>query len=327
MYYLNLYIIKKLGFTFFISLITIKFIMSSGVLFKLFNKRTNLYNIGEILLLMSPEILSLAIPLSLLIATMLTYNRLNNDGELTAMRSGAISMWQIISPPLFLSIFCTAICLVLQFQINPKAKYQLRSKLKSIALEKPALFIKPQENTELFPKQFIYIDSKKGEKLKGIFIKIFDDKQRITQAISAESGSIFYNKKKHQINIPLNKVTILSYKYNNDALTPSITRLNAQKWTFSHQIFNSNTNLIKRDKHLTLKELLVTYQLLKDDDITKKNKLTFQIHKKIALALSPLALVMLSLAVGLKRGRRENKSDNITNRPFSTHLLFHRCFI
>ena len=282
------------------------FILMSGIIFKLFNKGATFYNIGEIILLITPESLSFSMPLALLVATMLTYSRLSSDSELTAMRSSGINMWQIISPPLLLSIIIAIICFFLQFYLIPNCKYELRTKIKSIALENPSLFIMPEESVRIFNNQFIYVDKKDGNQLTGVFIKIFDKNERIIQTINAKSGSILYNKENHRINLPLQQVTILNYKYTENR-PPSIVRLNAEKWQFIHQIQGNQQPLLKRDKYLDLGGILVRHRLLNEQKSPKKNQdfLAFQIHKKMALSLSALALVMISLNFGLQSGRRE----------------------
>ena len=305
MYHLSLYIIKKLLFLFSIAILVICFILMSGIIFKLFNKGANLYNIAEIILLIAPESLAFSMPLGLLIATMLTYSKLSSNQELIAMRSSGINMWQIIFVPLLLSIFIAIICFSLHFYIIPNSKYKLKTKLKSIALKNPSLFITPEESVEIFHNQFIYVDNKNFDQLTGVFIKIFDNQQRISQIISADSGAIFYTPQKHSINLPLEKVSIINYKYNKDE-TPSIVRLNAKKWQLNHHFRGALAQqpLLKRDKYLDLGEILARYRLIEQDK-TKTKYLLFQIHKKMVLSLSPLALIMISLSFGLKIGQRE----------------------
>ena len=308
MYHLSLYIIKKLLFLFFSSIIIISFVMISGIIFKLFNKGATFYNIADILLLISPESLAFSIPLGLLIATMLTYSRLSSDSELVAMYSAGINIWQIIFPPLLFSILVTLFCFFLQFYIIPNAKYELKTKLRSIGLENPSLFIIPGETVEIFHNQHIYVDTKNGNQLTGILIKTFDSKQRITQSISAKSGAISYNKDKHIIDIPLEDITVINYKYDKSNF-PSIIRIKAKKWEFSHHFIGGvvQQSLIKRAKYLDLGGLLARHRIINNDSSKKTQEefLIFQIHKKAALALAPLALIMISLAFGLKIGRRE----------------------
>lgn len=52
------------------------------------------------LLLASPQFVVLAIPMGVLLGTLLAVGRLNNDHEIVALRASGLSLWRIILPPL-----------------------------------------------------------------------------------------------------------------------------------------------------------------------------------------------------------------------------------
>ena len=55
-----------------------------------------------------PDLISIVLPVSLLIAVIYAYNRLIADQELIVMRSAGMSHWQLAKPAILLASFITA---------------------------------------------------------------------------------------------------------------------------------------------------------------------------------------------------------------------------
>ncbi len=71
---------------------------------RILGKGLSIWIILEYIALNLAWILALAIPLSVLVAVLLAYGRLATDHEVTAMRSGGISLPRIMMPALVFSI-------------------------------------------------------------------------------------------------------------------------------------------------------------------------------------------------------------------------------
>jgi len=79
------------------------------------------YLVIEALGLRLPSIVVLTIPMAILLATLLSFNRLSAQQEITAMRAGGISFVRIMVPIFFLGLFASLLSLLLQEQIAPQA--------------------------------------------------------------------------------------------------------------------------------------------------------------------------------------------------------------
>ncbi len=56
-----------------------------------------------------PEYVSYAIPIAVLLTTLITYGRFSNESEIIAFRSCGISIYRLILPTIILSFFITII--------------------------------------------------------------------------------------------------------------------------------------------------------------------------------------------------------------------------
>ena len=71
-----------------------------------------------------PEFVAYALPISVLLASLLTYGRLSSDSELIALRSFGISIYRLITPVLVFSVFITAVTFFFNEFVVPTANYQ-----------------------------------------------------------------------------------------------------------------------------------------------------------------------------------------------------------
>ena len=96
----------------------------SDLSYKIINSNLSFIYALEIFLLKIPEYIAYALPISILLTTLITYSRLSKDSELIAFRSCGFSILRLITPALLLSILVTLITFIFNEQIVPHANYQ-----------------------------------------------------------------------------------------------------------------------------------------------------------------------------------------------------------
>jgi lipopolysaccharide export system permease protein len=104
---LNRYIFKELLSPFAINLVFFTFVFLMAQMLKITNLIVN-YNVGlfsilKILLFSTPYFLMYVIPMSVMLAVLLTFLRMNGDNEIIAMKTGGISLYRMLPPVL---LFC-----------------------------------------------------------------------------------------------------------------------------------------------------------------------------------------------------------------------------
>ncbi|HEY9179530.1 MAG TPA: LptF/LptG family permease [Candidatus Baltobacteraceae bacterium] len=76
----------------------------------------------EVFLWQLPGIFVLAIPMALLLGTLLAIQRLSGESEITAMKAGGITFLRIVAPLLIAGLLMSLVTLVLQEQVVPFAR-------------------------------------------------------------------------------------------------------------------------------------------------------------------------------------------------------------
>lgn len=132
----------------------------------------------NIFLLKLPSFIVLALPMSTLLATLITYSRLSSDSELIALRSCGVSIYRLVLPAVILSFVVLGMTFLFNEQIVPAANYQATMTMdKALKSEKP----KFREQNIYYPEyqQVIQADGSKAKILTRLFYADQFDGQRM----------------------------------------------------------------------------------------------------------------------------------------------------
>ena len=132
---MNLYIIKELILPFLFGMgIFTSLGLSIGAVFELIRKVTDSglpwIVAAKIMLLRMPEFVVFAFPMSILLATLMTYSRLSSDSELIALRSIGVNIYRLILPAIAFSLCVVATTFWFNNFVAPAASYEAALTLK-----------------------------------------------------------------------------------------------------------------------------------------------------------------------------------------------------
>ena len=101
---LDRYILKEHFYPFFLALIVLLFVILTNFLLrkleKFLGKGLEFSLIVEYVFLNLAWVLALAVPMAVLISTLMTYGRLSEDNEITAIQTSGINNFNLIKPAL-----------------------------------------------------------------------------------------------------------------------------------------------------------------------------------------------------------------------------------
>tara|TARA_B100001996_G_scaffold346335_1_gene303219 strand:+ start:43 stop:1392 length:1350 start_codon:yes stop_codon:yes gene_type:complete len=145
--------------------------------------------IFEYLYLNLAWIIALSVPMSLLISSVMTYGRMSQENEITALKSAGVNLFSIIKPALwFGSIVGFLLCLFNNF-ILPDMNYNARLLARDIYQKKPELTIEPGYFVDMIPQYTMIVKELDGNQFKDV--KIFSKNTQSEQTtIYANTGSL-----------------------------------------------------------------------------------------------------------------------------------------
>lgn len=189
---LHAYITRGFMMTFGISLLVFLFVMAIGNIFKvidLFSRGVSGLLILKVFSYGIPFSLIFAIPMSVLAAVFLQFNRLASDREIVAMKACGISLWQIVRPPFLISLALCGLCIYINCNVAPDSHYARRKVLGKLGVEAPISLLDEGRFIRDFPGLTIYIGKKSGSVLKDIVIHQIE-KDGLKRTIRAASGTV-----------------------------------------------------------------------------------------------------------------------------------------
>ncbi|MBT4706330.1 MAG: YjgP/YjgQ family permease [Candidatus Marinimicrobia bacterium] len=190
---LNKYLIKQSFIPFVLSVGVITTVLFLQFLIRAIDrflgKGLDVFTILEYLYLNLAWIIALSVPMSLLISSVMTYGRMSQENEITALKSAGVNLFSIIKPALwFGSIVGFLLCLFNNF-ILPDMNYNARLLARDIYQKKPELTIEPGYFVDMIPQYTMIVKELDGKEFKDI--KIFSKNTSSEQTtIYAKSGSL-----------------------------------------------------------------------------------------------------------------------------------------
>ena len=208
---LDKYILKTFTITFttvFVILFFI-FILQTIWLFiyDLAGRDLDLMLIVKFLLFGMPRIIPLVLPLSVLLASIMTFGNLAENYEFAAMKSAGISLQRAMKSLTIFILFLSVLAFVFANNVIPYAEYKFINFRKNIAQRKPAMAIAEGQFSEI-GYYTIKVDKKSGENgnhLTGITIhKKSLRGDGVRTVIKAKDGDLVSNENSNILNLVLN---------------------------------------------------------------------------------------------------------------------------
>lgn len=244
-----------------------------------------------------PFFLVLAIPLSVLISSTVTFSRLATDSELTAMRSAGISVYRMLLPVIIFSIAAFLLTLLSSNILQPIAKKYIKLQSYEILKSQKNLGLEEGVFNNLF-NLLVYVQKIKGS---GILEKVLisERSRNESKIITAQRGSI--------LNDPSTQNLFLKLEDGNIHFE-SGNRSNYQIATFSTYFIRLETaksiesiRLVKEVWGMSAEELNKRLEELKGEGKWREfRKLMIEFHKKYSLPAAVLVLGILGVPVGIK---------------------------
>jgi lipopolysaccharide export system permease protein len=194
---LYLYILRSHIAPFVFSFIVLMFIFLLQFLMKaveqLVGKGLSVWVIGELIALSLSWMVVLAVPMSVLVATLMAFGRLSAQHEITAMKAGGLSLYKMMA----LVVVCAAVLTYGLIQFNnkvlPEANHRFKTLMIDIRRIKPTLTIERgvfsqdiQGYSILARKTFEYSND-----LEGVTIYDYTDPQE-NVVVTAERGKVTF---------------------------------------------------------------------------------------------------------------------------------------
>lgn len=246
-----------------------------------------------------PTVIPLTLPMATLLASLVTFGRLSEENELTAVRAAGISLFRVLwMPPAFALVISVAM-MPFNTRVAPWANRGFRSVYEQIANADPLINIQTRKffsvkNIKLFPQNV----NKENQTLENLSVYQTNEEGRPPDRIFARSGQLRAEPSAYHLDLTDGQME----RY--DAAEPKrMIHTSFSTYRITLPITKEMAGQSTRFRNFSSGEL---NNLI--DDLKKKgmpvSALQAERSLRIAIAFAPLALAIVGipLATTLKRG-------------------------
>ena len=296
------YILKTFLITFTVVFVILFFIFILQTVWlliaELAGKDLDTSMVFKFLLFSMPRLVPLVLPLSILLASIMSFGDLSENYELAAMKSAGISLRRALQPLFLFVVILSIAAFLFANSVIPYAEYKFINFRKNIAQAKPALAIAEGQFSDVGVYN-IKVNKKSGENgenLTGITIhkkSELGDGSRIV--IKAKNGKLVSSKDSNTLQLILNDGNyyedILPKNYEDRPKMPFV------KTSFKKNIINidisefnkidvDNENITNTNTMLTTNELRYTIDSLQKNYKTDITSYTDNINQRVGFQKS-----------------------------------------
>jgi lipopolysaccharide export system permease protein len=192
---LERYIVREHLGPFFFALAVIMFVLVMDFILKVVNliigRGLNAYVILQVFVLNLAWMIALAVPMAVLVATLMAFGRLSEDNEITALKASGVSIYRIIAPALGFALVLMIGLILFNNQVLPDANQRARLLQSDITQKRPTWSLKENVFMDEIPGYHILVNhiDPHSSKIKGI--TIYDQKDRkLPRTIIAKRGEL-----------------------------------------------------------------------------------------------------------------------------------------
>jgi len=194
---LDKYILKSFIQPFIATFFIVLFVLVMQALWLAFDeiagKGIDIWFILKFLVYLSLTVVPMALPIAILLSSIMALGALSEHYEFAAIKSAGISLYRLIRPLVILTIFISGLNFFFLNNVYPWATFKQKNLYLNIKKKKPALALIPGTFNADIPNYSIYFKEKYGEEenlLRGIKISDLSKRKGNVTRITAEKGKI-----------------------------------------------------------------------------------------------------------------------------------------
>jgi lipopolysaccharide export system permease protein len=300
---INRYLLKEMMLPFVINSVffTFVFLMTKilDITNLIVNYKISMFSILLILLYSIPRFLSFVIPMSVMMAVLLTFIRLSNDKELVALKAGGVSIYGLIPPVLVFCLMGVVLSCLITVYGMPWGTVSMKELTFQVAASHADAGLKERTFNDSFKDVILYINKidLKKKILKDVFI---EDKrsQNIVSTVMAPKGRMFAEPDKLVFHLRLYQGTINQVNLENR----SAHSINFDSYDVNLDV--KKTLMASKDgpkdedemSFGDLKAYLKTFSQQNEQYYTA----LIELHKKFSIPFACFALGILAVPLGIQ---------------------------
>jgi len=299
----NRYILKEMFIPFSINIFVFSFLFLMTEMIEIANWIVNynlsLWSVLAFIFYTLPWFLMFIIPMSVMLAVLLTFLRLSSDNEIVAMKSCGLSIYGLLPPVLIFALIGFLFTSFITLYGVPRAKASLEEMALEVAASNADIGLKERTFNDAFKGVMLYINKIdiKNKKLIDVFI---EDKRQpdVVSTVVAPEGRLISESEKSIYHLILSNGSI----HQTNLKERSANSIQFNTYTLSLDFKKEMRQAIREKKHREEMSIAELRQFI--DDSADKDEDYFKakivLHRRFSIPVACLALGLLAFPLGIQ---------------------------
>jgi len=267
-----------------------------------------------------PRFLELVIPMSIMLSVMLTFLRMSNDNEIVALKSGGISVYNMIPSVLIFSLIGCMLTAFMSIYGLPWGRISLEKLAFEVARSNIKVGLKERIFNNSFKDIILYVNKINNRDKTLIDVFIEDQRQKdIISCVVAPKGRLYSDPEESSFHLQLYDGTINQVNLKNR--TANSIGFNTYEINLDYDNKNMPVKSNSKDeKEMSLAELSQSIKDAKKKDaqyyLTK-----LEYHKKFSIPFACIALGILAVPLGIQS--KSAKKSNALGLGLAFFLIYY----
>jgi lipopolysaccharide export system permease protein len=299
----NRYIIKEMLAPFSINLLVFTFLFLMTEMIEItdwiVNYNLNILAVLKIIFFTLPGFLMFIIPMSVMMAVLLTFLRMSNDNEIIALKSCGLSVYRLLPPVLTFALFGCLLTAFITLYGVPQSKAALEKMALRLAASHADIGLKERTFNDAFDDVMLYVNKIDTQNKKLIDIFIEDKRQPdIVSTVVAPEGRLFSEPEKFTFHLLLSNGTI----HQTNLKERSATSIQFATYKLSLDFKKEIENYDENDKHREEMSLSELRQYMEDSASKDEDyyKVKMVLHRRFSLPVACLAMGLIAFPLGIQ---------------------------
>jgi LPS export ABC transporter permease LptG/LPS export ABC transporter permease LptF len=314
------YLVREILTPFFLALVVLTFILLMPPILdnaqQLIAKGVDFPTVIRILFTLTPQALSVTIPMALLYGILMGLGRLSTDREFVALQACGVSIFRAMRPIALLALLAFAADQYVLLVALPNANQTFRQITFNVVASKAESDVKPRTFYQGFPDRVVYVrDVKPDRGWTDVFLA---DNSRMDQT------SVYFASGGHLLIDHDNRTARLELEHGTRHTTFTGKPEEHDVDSFDRLVLNldaesvfKRTQLLKGDNEMTIAELREDVVQRKAHKLPYASQL-FTIQQKFSIPVSCLVLA----AIGLALGASSRKDGTLASFALGSGVIF-----
>ncbi len=258
--------------------------------------------VGRLLAFTLPGFFEITMPMAFLLAVVVAFGRLSNDGEMIALRAAGVSLYQMIRPVLLFAAFVSISTFFLAAYLRPWSNQAVEQTLYEIAKVRATAALSPKVFNSDFGGMVMYVtdvDPQSGL-LDGVMLA--DERDSYRRTISfATTGRLVSDENARSVHLLLVDGTSMTFQAEQESY--DVTRFRTLEVSLDYKrVLSTPHPLSARPNEMALPELLAAKA---EREATGSPALEerIELQSKFVLATAAFLLAFLGVPLGMRRSR------------------------